>query len=259
MNNIIGVMKVVLDWATTGAGKHALGVNPMPHRRMRAKVERDDRAIVQGAEIARLWSATSGQDRVVVALALFAGLRRGEIFGARWSDLVWPKGRQRAALHVSRAFVQRQVVTPKSAAGRRTVQLPARLVALLRDHARERPAVLLEDGADYVIRQDDGRPIDPDNWAKRAWPGIRTAAKLPETVTLHALRHTFGSLLLADGAPVKHVSEQMGHANPLITMQVYQKVLRATSATATRRLDKHIPVQTSSHSRMLRFVKRVVA
>ena len=101
--------------------------------------------------------------------------------------------------------------------------------------------MLLEDGTAFVIRQDDGNPVDPDNWAKRVWPGIRAQAKLPTTVTLHALRHTFGSLLLADGAPVKHVSDQMGHANPLITMSVYQHVLRATTATATRQLDRHIP------------------
>ena len=55
------------------------------------------------------------------------------------------------------------------------------------------------------------------------------------------VRHTFGSLLLADGVPIKHVSEQMGHANVAMTLNVYQHVLRSTSATATRQLDKHIP------------------
>jgi integrase len=104
-----------------------------------------------------------------------------------------------------------------------------------------RPPVTLEDGSSFIIRQDNGEPIDPDNWTKDVWPTVRTTAKLPETVTVHALRHTFGSLLLDAGVPVKHVSEQMGHASPTITMQVYQHILRATSATATRQLDKLIP------------------
>jgi integrase len=99
----------------------------------------------------------------------------------------------------------------------------------------------------------------PDRRTKRVWPAIRTAAKLPATVTLHALRHTYGSLLLADGAPVKHVSDQMGHANPLITLQVYQKVLRATSATATRQLDRHIPDAPAPHKKPLRLVKTSIA
>ena len=109
-----------------------------------------------------------------------------------------------------------------------------------------------------VVRQDDGQPIDPDNWCKRVWPRLRTAGKVPAAVTLHGLRHTFGSLLLADGAPVKHVSEQMGHANPSITMAVYQHTLRATSATATRQLDKHIP-DDNLRKKPLRIVKSTAA
>ena len=82
---------------------------------------------------------------------------------------------------------------------------------------------------------------------------IRTAAKLPAGVTLHALRHSFGSRLLADGVPIKHVSEQMGHANVTMTLNVYQHVLRATSAEATRHLDKHIHAGPPT---TLRLVKR---
>ena len=134
------------------------------------------------------------------------------------------------------------------------MNLPSRLVALLREHEQARPPLPLLDGRAFVIRQDDGQPIDPDNWARRVWPTLRTVAKVPTAVTLHGLRHTFGSMLLADGAPVKHVSEQMGHANPLITMQVYQHVLRATSATATRQLDRHIPGE-----KKLRLVKSSAA
>jgi integrase len=250
-NNCVGVLSACLEWARD---HHYLTQDPLP-KKLRAKPASRQRDVVQGAEIARLWQAATGQDRVIIALALFAGLRRGELFGARWSDITWPKGRTRAALRVAQAFVQRQFVTPKSAAGRRDVFLPTRLVELLRHLQVTRPAVVLEDGAAFIVRQDDGKPVDPDNWARRVWPGIRKAAKLPETVTLHALRHTFGSLLLADGVPIKHVSEQMGHANVAITLNVYQHVLRATSATATRQLDRHIPDEAPKRT-ALRVVKR---
>ena len=255
-NNIIGVAKVCFDWAVE---QKMMPFNPLPKKKLRAKTDTDERLIVQGAEINRLWAATDGQDRLIIALALFAGLRRGEVFGARWQDVTWPKGRHRATLRIVQAFVQRQIVTPKTAAGKRIVYLPARLVALLRDHERERPVIRLDNGHDFLIRQDDGQPIDPDNWTRRVWPTIRTAAKLPAAVTLHGLRHTYGSLLLADGAPVKHVAEQMGHANPTITMAVYQHVLRATSATATRQLDRHIPGEPAKKTSKLRLVKTAAA
>ena len=43
-------------------------------------------------------------------------------------------------------------------------------------------------------------------------------------IRLHDLRHTHGTLLLADGVPVKVVSERLGHATATITLTVYQHV-----------------------------------
>jgi integrase len=52
-------------------------------------------------------------------------------------------------------------------------------------------------------------------WGDAAPPGIR----------LHDLRHTLATHWLASGAPVKVVSERLGHASPVITMDTYQHVL----------------------------------
>jgi integrase len=247
-NNCVGVLSSCLEWARD---QHYLAAVPFP-KKLRAPRQSTPRPIVQGAEIQRLWLAADAQDRLIVALALFAGLRRGEVFGLRWADVTWPKGRTRASLRVSQAFVQRKITTPKSAAGRRDVDLPARLVDLLQRHQKTRPPHPLDDGTAFVIRQENGQPVDPDNWGRRVWPTIRRAAKLPETVSLHALRHTFGSLMLANDTPIKHVSQQMGHANVAITMDVYQHVLKSTSAEATRQLDKHIPQGTAPRLRLVK-------
>ena len=95
----------------------------------------------------------------------------------------------------------------------------------------------------HQVRHEDGRCSIPITGHAACSPRSARPPKLPETVTLHALRHTYGSLLLADARPIKHVSEQLGHAKTSITMDIYQHVLRATSATATRLLDKHIPAE----------------
>jgi integrase len=161
-------------------------------------------------------------------------------------------------LRIAQAFVQRQITTPKTKAGVRIVNLPAKIVALLRQHEQQMPAKAAKDGTSYVIRQENGQPIDSDNWGRRVWPTIRVAAKLPETISLHNLRHSFGSLLLAGGAPIKHVSQQLGHANVSITMNIYAHVLRETSATSTRQLDRHIPVVVAER-RPFRLVKKGAA
>jgi integrase len=51
-------------------------------------------------------------------------------------------------------------------------------------------------------------------WGRRGLPAIR----------LHDLRHTYATLLLAHGVPVKVVSERLGHASATITLTVHQHV-----------------------------------
>ncbi len=44
----------------------------------------------------------------------------------------------------------------------------------------------------------------------------------PPVIRLHDLRHTHATLLMANGVPVKVVSERLGHASATITLTVYQ-------------------------------------
>ena len=39
----------------------------------------------------------------------------------------------------------------------------------------------------------------------------------------HDLRHTYASLLLAEGAPLTYVAQQMGHSKPTTTLRFYAK------------------------------------
>jgi integrase len=41
----------------------------------------------------------------------------------------------------------------------------------------------------------------------------------------YALRHTFATILLAEGAPITYVSNQLGHANPTTTLRYYVKLI----------------------------------
>jgi integrase len=51
-------------------------------------------------------------------------------------------------------------------------------------------------------------------------------------IRLHDLRHTHATLLLLAGVPVHVVSERLGHASPVITMQVYAHVLPGSQREA---------------------------
>ena len=55
---------------------------------------------------------------------------------------------------------------------------------------------------------------------------------------IHDLRHSAASLLLADGVPVKVVSEMLGHADVATTLRIYAHVLEGAQEQAASYMDK---------------------
>ena len=99
--------------------------------------------------------------------------------------------------------------------------MPA-LARLLREH---QAASRFSKKGDYVFASHKGTPLHYRNLAQR---GLAKAVEdagldgdgLPR-LRWHDLRHTFASLLIAQGANVVFVSRQLGHASPDITLRVY--------------------------------------
>ena len=61
---------------------------------------------------------------------------------------------------------------------------------------------------------------------------IVKCTNIKEKVTLHTLRHTFGSVLVRRGVGIEVVSSLMGHANISITYQKYIHVVQEQKAKA---------------------------
>jgi hypothetical protein len=57
---------------------------------------------------------------------------------------------------------------------------------------------------------------------------------------MHSLRHTFASLLIAQGENPKYISEQMGHASINITMDRYGHLFPSTKRQAPARLEAQL-------------------
>lgn len=65
---------------------------------------------------------------------------------------------------------------------------------------------------ELVFRSPDGVILEPDNLSHRIFLPVRAKAGI-RRIRLHDLRHTFGSLLLQNGASIVYVKEQMGHSS----------------------------------------------
>jgi len=57
-------------------------------------------------------------------------------------------------------------------------------------------------------------------------------------IRLHDLRHTFGSLLLQNGASIVYVKDQMGHSSIQITVDTYGHLIPGANVSYIGRLDQ---------------------
>jgi integrase len=153
------------------------------------------------------------------------GLRLGETLGLRWEDINLEKGE----LRVERALSPSgELGTPKSGHGR-TVDLSKAAVAALRDLRARAAEVGLRQGRPAVPwlfpAEDQTRPT-PHTTAEAAFKRAANAANLPDHFSPHCLRHTYASILLAEGVSPVYVQEQLGHSTIQLTVGTYGRWLR---------------------------------
>ena len=183
-------------------------------------LERDERPksdqakmrILSSEEIEKLLAAAPDRYRPLLTAAVFTGLRKGELLRLRWEDVDFDAG----------VLTVRESKT-EAGAGREVVLMPA-LAASLRRH---KLASRFSQPQDPVFCSEVGTPLHERNVNRRALEAALTKAGL-EHVRFHDLRHTFASILIGQGMDVTFVADQMGHADPAITLRVYAKLFDPT-------------------------------
>jgi integrase len=163
-------------------------------------------------------------------------------FGLRWGEV--------ARMRVGRFDFLRHTVTvatqrtrgergrmvehdPKTKAGRRTFTLPGWMMTMLSEHLAGRGLTGGDPDA-LVFVSPEGAPLHYSNWRQRVWlPALRAAGF--EDLTFHDLKHTAGTILVAEGVDVKIAQVRLGHANPQTTLRIYaQATDRADRAAADK-------------------------
>ena len=164
-------------------------------------------------------------DRVLLALFLYTGMRRGEVLGLRWENIDWK--RRLIFVEQTVTFQNNKPILgdPKSEAGKRSVPLDERLVNILRPH-RQLNGFIIGDGL---------RPVMERAFI-RTWLRIGKMINLYDT-TPHVFRHTYLAIAASSGLDIKTLQAIAGHADIQMTMNCYvhkreEKIIEANELMA---------------------------
>lgn len=176
------------------------------------------------------------------ALALWLGLRRGEVLGLRWQDVNLEARTLRVEMAQQIAAGGKlELVAPKTERSRRTLPLPAALVPILRAHHTRQLTERLQAGQcwqdhDLVFCTRHGTPISPRNLV-RSFKALLKRAGLPD-IRFHDLRHSCASLLASAGVPARVAMDILGHTNISTTMNIYTRVFDDAKRQAADVMDR---------------------
>lgn len=189
----------------------AAGVKPPRTRKAEATMR------VLGPEEVRVVLEAAGDFRGFVEVCVFAGMRLGEAAGLQLADINFLGRSIRVARQVQGSTIKAAKLVPPKYNSERTIFVPSELTASLSAHvARNR----VTEPDEQLFTTPLGR-LWNRNSAAGEWRRIREEVGLPDGVTLHTLRHTFASNLIASGCDVVTVQRALGHSTPSITLNVY--------------------------------------
>lgn len=157
-----------------------------------------------------------------VAFALYTGMRRGEVYGLKWSDVIRDGGAVSLKRSISDRLGGSVVGDLKTDRSRRTLGLSPKARAVL---AAVRQ-LQVEQGAgeqwEWVFSATPDAMPQPGN-VGRAFLSLAKQAGIRK-LNFHACRHTFASNAYKEGVPVDEISRYLGHGSELVTRTVYLHV-----------------------------------
>jgi len=211
-----------------------------PAKRVRPpKVDRTEAKYLdefQTAELIELLDKAPAQSRTMIMLLIYSGLRRGELCGLEWDDIDFTK-QLLTVRRTSQYTAEKGIYTKetKTVTSDRTIKLPTSAFELLREHQHWQRLERLKLGdawneTDRLFTQWNGQPIHPDSISGWFRDFIRNT-DLPK-ISIHSLRHTNITLMIAAGVPLRTVSYRAGHAQTSTTANIYSHAIHSADEMA---------------------------
>ena len=193
-------------------------------------------------EEARIMLQAISQDRfeALYSAAMALGIRQGEALGLKWPDLDFGTGTLTVRNSLQRVGGKLTLVEVKAQKSRRTITLPAVVIAAFRRHRERQDDERRFAGerwqeTGFIFTTSIGTPLDGSSVTHR-FQAILKTAKL-RRIRFHDLRHTCATLLLAQGVHPRVIMEILGHSQIAITMNLYAHVIPAMQKEVAAQID----------------------
>ena len=163
--------------------------------------------------------------------AAWTGLRAGELGALRRGRVDFLRGH----VHVAESVTEvhgKLVYGPTKTFETRTVPLVPSLREQLAQFMGRQGQM-----EDFVFHAPDGGPMRHQNFYGSHFKPAVIRTGLPG-VRFHDLRHTYGALLIAQGAHPRAIMERMGHSSITVTLNTYGHLLPKIDEALTQRLEE---------------------
>ena len=170
-------------------------------------------------------------------LAMYSGLRRGELLGLEWQDIDFEAHTidiKRSSLYTKEKGIF--TAPTKTKGSTRIIKLPAEIFDLLRRHRADQAQqrLLLGDrweAGDRLFTSPDGKLLHPS--APRQWLAPFCKETGQRCLGVHVFRHLNASLLIGSGTDARTVSAMLGHSQTSTTLNLYAHSFAAQQARAS--------------------------
>jgi integrase len=251
--SVRNTMRLLHNILEEAVDREYIAVNPARERKRNGdKEQRPEHEMPTPAEVVATFAGLPAMYQALLYTGAVTGFRRAELLGLKWDDVDWLNGSIRVRRTLQRIpkellesgkfrNIERigntglALLPPKSIGASRTVEMPAKLEALLRS---------LRDpgnssGSSFVFRNPAGDPIDPDA-VYDVLHEAQDKAKV-KRFGLHSLRHLYASLLMANHADVKFAQKKLGHASATTTLDIYSHSISERGHALAAAVDAAFP------------------
>lgn len=187
------------------------------------------------------------QLRVLFNLALYTGLRKGELLALEWSDIDYDTDTVTVSKSMAMVNHEQVIKAPKTHNSHRKVTVPHFLTQRIRRLQMERIRYRLKlgdywQGGEWLFIQDNGKPMCYST-PYSAFHDILVRyngshkEQLP-LIPFHGLRHTAATVLIAANQDIRTVARRMGHAQASTTMDIYAHALESADKAASNAMEE---------------------